>query len=188
MLSKEVSSTILKVFGINTLPTRAMSLLVREAWVQSQVASYQRLLKWYLIPPCLTLSNIKYVSRVKWSNPGKGVVLFPTPRCYSYWKGSLLVALDYGRQLYYFFLPIVKYQNSFVLFEPLIGPYQVLQLRARVDPGVVAIKDTQHSPKLPYYWSLTIRLLSVISRNTCWGVLPLCREAVGVILHRKYCS
>ena len=30
-----------------------------------------RLLKWYLMPPCLTLSNIRYVSRVKWSNPGK---------------------------------------------------------------------------------------------------------------------
>ena len=27
-----------------------------------------------MIPPCLTLSNIRYVSRVKWSNPGKGVV------------------------------------------------------------------------------------------------------------------
>ena len=26
----------------------------------------------------------------------------PTPRCRSYWKGSLLVALDYGRQLYFF--------------------------------------------------------------------------------------
>ena len=23
--------------------------------------------KWYLIPPCLTLSNIRYLSRVKWS-------------------------------------------------------------------------------------------------------------------------
>ena len=30
-------------------------------------------LKWYLIPPCLILSNIRYVSRVKWSNPGKGL-------------------------------------------------------------------------------------------------------------------
>ena len=45
----------------------------RETCVQSQVTSYQRLLKWHLIPPCLTLSNIRYVSRVKWSNPGKGV-------------------------------------------------------------------------------------------------------------------
>ena len=41
----------------------------------AQVASYQRLLKWYLIPPCLTLSDIRCVSRVKWNNPGKGVVV-----------------------------------------------------------------------------------------------------------------
>ena len=30
-------------------------------------------LKRYLILPCLTLSDIRYVSRLKWSNPGKGV-------------------------------------------------------------------------------------------------------------------
>ena len=70
--------------------------MVRKTWFQSQVASYQRLLKWYWIPPCLTLSNIRYVSRVKCSNPGKAVAPSPWPRC----KGSLLVALDYGRQLY----------------------------------------------------------------------------------------
>ena len=64
-----------------------------ETWVQSQVVSYQRLKKWFLIPPCLTLSNIRYVSRVKWSNPRKGVVPSPTPRCSSYWKGSLLYYL-----------------------------------------------------------------------------------------------
>ena len=40
--------------------------------------------KWYLMPPCLTLSNIRYVSRVKWSNPGKGVAPSPTPCCSSY--------------------------------------------------------------------------------------------------------
>ena len=32
--------------------------------------------KWYLIPSCLTLSIIRYVSRVKWSNPGKGLAPF----------------------------------------------------------------------------------------------------------------
>ena len=74
--------------------------MVQKTWVQSQVASYQRLKKWYLIPPCLTLSNIRYVSRVKRSNPGKGAALSPTPRCWSYWKENLLVTLDYGRQLY----------------------------------------------------------------------------------------
>ena len=39
--------------------------VVWETWVQSQVASYQRIKKWCLIPPCLTLSNTRYVSRVK---------------------------------------------------------------------------------------------------------------------------
>ena len=53
-----------------------------------------------MIPPCLTLSNIRYISRVKWSNPWKGVAPSPTPRCNSYWKGSFLVTLDYGRQLF----------------------------------------------------------------------------------------
>ena len=51
-------------------------------------------LKWYLIPPCLTLSNIRYVSRVKWSYPRKGVPPSPTPQCSSYREGSLRVTLD----------------------------------------------------------------------------------------------
>ena len=33
------------------------------------------------MPPCLTLRNIRYGSRVKWSNPGKGVAPSPTPWC-----------------------------------------------------------------------------------------------------------
>ena len=37
---------------------------------------------------------IRYVSRVKWSNPEKGVAPSPTPQCSNYRKGSLLVALD----------------------------------------------------------------------------------------------
>ena len=53
--------------------------MAREAWVQSQVESYQRLKKWYLMPPCLTLSIIRYGSRVKWSNPRKGVGKGATP-------------------------------------------------------------------------------------------------------------
>ena len=68
------------------------SPMARETWVQSQVESYQRLKKWYLMPPCLTLSVIRYGSRVKWSNPGKEVAP-------SYRKGSLWVTLDYGHQL-----------------------------------------------------------------------------------------
>ena len=40
--------------------------------------------KWYLIPPCLTLSIIRYVSRVKRSNPRKGVAPSSTSQCSSY--------------------------------------------------------------------------------------------------------
>ena len=57
------------------------SPMARETWVQSQVESYQRLKKWYLMPPCLTLSIIRYGSRVKWNNPRKGVAPSPTPCC-----------------------------------------------------------------------------------------------------------
>ena len=48
----------------------------------------------------LTLSILRYVSRVKWSNPGKGVAPSPTPRGSSYWKGSFQVTLVNSRQLY----------------------------------------------------------------------------------------
>ena len=58
--------------------------------------------KWYLMLPCLTLSIIRYGSRVKWSNLEKGVAPSPTPWCCNYRKGSLWVILDYGRQLYLF--------------------------------------------------------------------------------------
>ena len=75
--------------------------MVQETGVQSPVKSYQRLKKWNLMPPCLILSIIIYVSRVKWSNQGKRVAPSPTPRCSCYWKGRLRVALDYGRPTYY---------------------------------------------------------------------------------------
>ena len=47
-----------------------------------------------------TQVRIRYVSRVKWSNPGKGVAPSHTLWCSSYWKRSLLIALDCSRQLY----------------------------------------------------------------------------------------
>ena len=60
------------------------SPITQETRVQSQVKSYQRLKKCYLISPCLTLSIIRYVSRVKWSNPRKGIAPFLTPWCRGY--------------------------------------------------------------------------------------------------------
>ena len=73
--------------------------MVPEAGFQSQVESYKKLKKWYLMLPCLALGVIRYGSRVKWNNPENGVASFPTPRCSSYWKGSIRVAFDWGRQL-----------------------------------------------------------------------------------------
>ena len=65
--------------------------------------------KWYLMPPCLTLSIIRYGSRVKWSNPEKEVAPSPTPWCSNYRKGSLRITLDYGRQLYFIYIYIYIY-------------------------------------------------------------------------------
>ena len=98
------------------------------AWVtgvQSQVESYQRLKKWYLIPPCLTLSIIRYISRVKWSNLGKRVAPSPTPRCSSYWKGSFRVALVNGHQLY-FFIIMSCYQHGYPWPSLATPPYHSL--------------------------------------------------------------
>ena len=48
-------------------------------------SEYQRLKKWYLMPPWLALSIIRYGSR---GNPGKGVAPSPTSWCSSYRNGK----------------------------------------------------------------------------------------------------
>ena len=48
----------------------------------------------------LNTQQYKYILRVKWSNPGKGVAPLPTTQCSSYWTGSLQVAFKNGQQLY----------------------------------------------------------------------------------------
>ena len=49
--------------------------MVRKTEVQSQVKTYQRLKKWYLMLHWLALSIIRFGSRVKWSNPGNPLYL-----------------------------------------------------------------------------------------------------------------
>ena len=62
--------------------------------VSIQVESYQRFKNWYLIPLCLTLSNRRHVSRVKWSNPENRVAPSPTYWCiYIYRERDLVVKL-----------------------------------------------------------------------------------------------
>ena len=116
--------------------TATCSPIARETWVQSQVESYQRLKKWYLMPPCLTLSIIRYGSRVKWSNPGKGVAASPTPWCS---KLSKREPSGHPRLWSPTFL-LIYLHTYFVLFDPYIGSYQVLSLRVKMDLGAMAMK------------------------------------------------
>ena len=51
----------------------------------------------FTIPPWLTLSNKKVPIKSKVEQFREGVVPSSIPRCSSYWKGSFLVAIDYGR-------------------------------------------------------------------------------------------
>ena len=60
---------------------------VKEGSIPARVI--QKLKKWYFIPSCLTLSIMIYGPWVKWCNPGKGVVPFPTPQFNSFLKMSL---------------------------------------------------------------------------------------------------
>ena len=55
----------------------------------------------------------------------------------------------------------------------------MLPLQGKVDLGVMTMKRYFAFPKFQYYWSLTIRLLCVISRTLFGGALPLCRDTVG---------
>ena len=75
--------------------------MAQDTQVQSRVESYQRLKKWYLIPPWLTLKHYKVWIKGKVEQSRKGVVPSPTPWCSSYRKGSFRVTLDYGHQLYF---------------------------------------------------------------------------------------
>ena len=54
--------------------------------------------------------------RVKWSNPGNGVVLASTPRCSIYWKGILRVTLYYGRQIFLYISVVVFLYNTFAVY------------------------------------------------------------------------
>ena len=104
--------------------------MVRETGVQSHVESYQRLKKWYLMPPCLILSII----RIKWNNLRNGVAPSSMPQCCSYWKGSLWVtlftyfytnkehhkSLSYSDDLYWMANIYVKKKQLFFSFFPLL--------------------------------------------------------------------
>ena len=66
---------------------RERERLAQKTRVQSQVKSYQKLMKWYLMPPCLTLNIIKYGSKVN------NTTVLPRTITELLWTKSVLVKL-----------------------------------------------------------------------------------------------
>ena len=91
--------------------------MAQETWVQSQVESYQKLKKMVLDASLLNTQHYKVRIKGKVELFREGVAPSPTPWCSSYRKGSLRVTLDYGRQLYFYFilyilLPFVNFLST----------------------------------------------------------------------------
>ena len=71
------------------------------------------------MPPCLRLSDIRYGSRVKWSNPRKGVALPLHLSVVAIKKGAFGSPLTKGRQLYLYF----RFPMNYFIVEDSISTY-----------------------------------------------------------------
>ena len=151
------------------------SQIIWKTGVQSQIELYQRLKKLYLMPPCLTLSFIRYGSRVKWSNPGKGVTPSPTPQCSSYWEGSLLNTLDYGWPTYWHTMHPNIWGLSVkhpVLGSWFHGPSHNLAINQR-GSCCTWVKRLFLARIFSQQWKIIewVRVLSDSSRNFWWNIV-----------------
>ena len=77
-----VNVSFIQIFKIITgsyeLINRTIRLMSRGSIPGRVIPKTQK--KWYLMPPCSTLSIIRYRSRVNWINLGNGVASSSTPR------------------------------------------------------------------------------------------------------------
>ena len=60
-----------------------------------------------LLPPFLTLSDIKYISRVKWRNTGKGVAPSLHFSVVAIEKGAFWSPSTKGRQIYFYLFTLL---------------------------------------------------------------------------------
>ena len=65
-----------------------------------------------------------------------------------------------------------QFKCQTVLFDPKIGPYQVLPLWACVDLGAMVMKGYATFPKAPALLGVTIRWFNVISRTLIGDLTP----------------
>ena len=87
--------------------------MAREIEVQAQVESYQKLERKKKVLDSFLLNILYYnvVSKGKMDKAKKRSSALLIPRCSSYWKGILRVALDYGRLIHTRFRTFRKYEN-----------------------------------------------------------------------------
>ena len=111
---------------------------------------------WYLLA---SHSAHRYVSRVKWSNPGEGVASSPRPWCSSYWKGSLRGALDYSRQL--------NLSSIWPIHRTLLGS----TTPGQSEPGRDNNERVLRKPKAPALLELHHQIISCHNQDTRgeWG-------------------
>ena len=89
--------------------------MIWETWVQSQVESYQKLKKLYLMPPYLTLSIIRFRSRASGAIQGKELCLLLHLDIVAIEKGAFRLPLTMLGQCfyhYYYYYGLFKTQTT----------------------------------------------------------------------------
>ena len=123
---------------------------------------------------CVILSITRYISRVKWRNPGKRVAPSPTPRCCSFWKGSLQVALDYGCQLYfiyeYIYIYIYIYEYMYTCRVFTYNPWGLGSIPGWVIPKTQKIVLDATLLCNQHY---KVRIKGKVEQSTEWSSTPL---------------
>ena len=137
--------------------------------------------QWYLMPPCLTLSIIRYGSRVKWSNPGKGVAPSPTPYRKAIEKaafGSQAIESFGSKAIEKGAFGSPSTMVAYFTYFTYMASSQILRLRVREDllamEGVLHITQSSRTRVSPSE--------AVVSYpgNSLGESLPLCIDVVSV--------
>ena len=130
--------------------------MVRETCVQIPGRVIPKTLKMVLDTSLLNTQRYKVRIKGKVEQSRKRSSAPLTPWCSSYWKGSLLVALDYGRQLYL----RLTMSNTFLALKHLVGTtcttslyYENTLLNIKTKALVVASLLSNKSAILPPLYS-----------------------------------
>ena len=112
--------------------------IARESWVQSQVESYQKLKKWYLMSLCIYTQHHKVQIKGNVSQSWERSNASATPWCSSYRKWSHRVTVNNGRQLYllYIYISLKEHMLSGLRKTSLDSADTVLSLVTVLKSGI----------------------------------------------------